>query len=64
MGVTGASMMYSFFERRIQPLQKRCHFGFDYLETEDPSRMFAVELPVGEALRRVGRVLLDVNTVS
>jgi hypothetical protein len=37
MGVIGASMMYSFFERRVQPLQKRYRFGFDYLCSEVPS---------------------------
>jgi hypothetical protein len=29
-GVTGASVAYSFFEHRIQPLQKRVTFGYDY----------------------------------
>jgi hypothetical protein len=48
MGVTGASLMYSFFECQIQPLQKRYCLGFDYLETEDPSRMSVEELPMGE----------------
>lgn len=47
MGVTGASVMYSFFERQIQPLQKKSHFGFDYLESKDPSCMSAEELPSG-----------------
>jgi hypothetical protein len=32
MGVMGVSVTYSFFEQRIQPLQKRSQFGFDYLE--------------------------------
>jgi hypothetical protein len=63
IGVIGVSVMYLFFKRRIQPLQKRCHFGFDFLETEDPSCMSAAELPADEALRWVGRVPLDVNTV-
>jgi hypothetical protein len=60
MGVTGASVMYSFFERRIQPLQKRCPFGFDYLESE---HMSGEELLPGEALKRVGHVLMDVHAV-
>jgi hypothetical protein len=64
MGVNGASMMYLFFERRIEPLQKRCRFGFDFLETKDPSRISTAEMPVGQVLGRVGRVLLDVNTVT
>jgi hypothetical protein len=55
--------MYSFFERQVQPLQKRCQFGFDYLRPEDPSRMSAEELPLGKALKRVKRVLMDVHSV-
>ncbi|RLM78698.1 putative gypsy-type retrotransposon protein [Panicum miliaceum] len=52
MGVTGASVMYSFFKRWIQPLQKRCRLGFDYLGPEDLSQMSADELPPEEALKR------------
>jgi hypothetical protein len=63
MGVTGASVMYSFFERRIQPLEKRCRFGFDYLGAEDPSCMCAKEPQPNEVLTRVKRVLLDVDAV-
>jgi hypothetical protein len=63
MGVTGESVMYSFFEHWIQPLQKRCYFGFDYIEYEDPSCMSAEELLPGEALKRIGRVLMDVHDV-
>jgi hypothetical protein len=63
MGVTGASIMYSFFECRVQPLKKRCQFGFDYLGPEDPSPMSAEELPPGEALKRVKRVLMHVHDV-
>jgi hypothetical protein len=29
-GVTGASVMYSWVGRRIQPLQKHGRFGFEY----------------------------------
>jgi hypothetical protein len=63
MGVTSASIMYSFFERRIQPLQKRCRFGFDFVGPEYPSCMCAEELPPGDALWRVKRVFPDVTSV-
>jgi hypothetical protein len=63
MGVTGASVMFSFFKRRVQPIQQ-CHIlGFDYRGAEDPSRMCAEELTDEAALIRVKRVLLDVNAV-
>ncbi|RLN04812.1 hypothetical protein C2845_PM13G11170 [Panicum miliaceum] len=63
MGVTGASVMYSILKRRIQQLQKRCNLGFDYLGTEDPSRMTVEDLPPKAPLTRVQRVILEVNTV-
>jgi hypothetical protein len=62
-GVTGASVMMSFFKRRIQPIQQRHTLGFEYMGTEDPSRMCAEELRDDAALVRVKRILLDVETV-
>jgi hypothetical protein len=63
IGVTGASVMFSFFKHRIQPIQQ-CHtLGFEYMGAEDPSRMFAEELTDDAALIQVKRVLLEVNAV-
>jgi hypothetical protein len=62
-GVTGASVMLSFFKRRVQPIQQRHTLGFEYLGTEDPSRMCAEELGDDAALVRVRRILLDVDAV-
>jgi hypothetical protein len=63
MGVTGASIMFSFFKRRVQPIQQRHILGFEYKGAEDPSRMCAEELTDEAALTRVRRVLLDVDAV-
>jgi hypothetical protein len=63
MGVTGASVMLSFFKRRIQPIQQRHTLGFEYMGTEDPSRMCAEELGDDAAMVRVKRILLDVDAV-
>jgi hypothetical protein len=63
MGVTGASVMLSFFKRQIQPIQQRHTLGFEYMGTEDPSRMCTKELGDDAALVRVKRILLDVETV-
>jgi hypothetical protein len=41
--VTGIVVMFSWISRRIQPLQKRARFSFDYLGVLDPSR-FSTEL--------------------
>jgi hypothetical protein len=63
IGVTGASVMFSFFKRRFQPIQQRHTLGFEYMGVEDPSRMCTEELTDDAALIRIKRVLLDVNTV-
>jgi hypothetical protein len=63
IGVTGASVMFSFFKRRIQPIQQRHTLGFEYIGAEDPSRMCAEELTDDAAFIRVRRVLLDVDAV-
>jgi hypothetical protein len=63
MGVIGASVMFSFFKRRVQPIQQRHKLGFEYTGAEDPSRMCAEELSDDAALLRVKRVLLDVDAV-
>jgi hypothetical protein len=55
--------MFSFFKRRVQPIQQRHTLGFEYMGTEDPSHMCAEELTDEVALIRVKRVLMDVNTV-
>jgi hypothetical protein len=44
MGVTGTSVMFSFFKRRVQPIQQHHKLGFEYTGAEDPSRMCAEEL--------------------
>jgi hypothetical protein len=41
MGVIGVSVMFSFFKRRVQPIQQRHKLGFEYAGTEDLSRMCA-----------------------
>jgi hypothetical protein len=63
MGVTGASVVFSFFKHRVQPIQQHHILGFEYKGAEDPSRMCAEELTDKAALTRVRRVLLDVDAV-
>ena len=63
MGVTGTSVMKSFFQHRIQLIQQRHTLRFEYMGTEDPSRMCAEELTDNAALIRVKRVLLDADAM-
>jgi hypothetical protein len=58
-----ASVVYSWKGRRIQPLQRRARYDFEYLGVLDPSRFSADKMFKSEAVRRVSRVLLDVDTV-
>jgi hypothetical protein len=62
-GVTGASVMFSFFKRRVQPIQQRHRLGFEYTGTADPSHMCAEELSDEATLQRVQWVLLDVDAM-
>jgi hypothetical protein len=63
MGTTGASIMFSFLKRRVQPIQQHHILGFEYKGAKDPSRMCAEELTDEAALIQVRRVLLDVDAV-
>lgn len=54
-------MAYSFFERRIQQLQKRVTLGYEYQGVADPSWMVRDVLSVEEVIRQVTRILSDVN---
>jgi hypothetical protein len=49
--VTGASVMFAFFKRRVQPIQQRHRLGFKYTGPADPYRMCAEELPDEAALQ-------------
>ncbi|RLM73845.1 hypothetical protein C2845_PM15G02350 [Panicum miliaceum] len=51
-GVTGASIMYSWIGRRVQPLQKRDPFSFDYLSRSDPSCFSIVKIHPTERVLR------------
>jgi hypothetical protein len=53
MGVTGTSIMFSFFKRQVQPIQQHHRLGFEYTGAEDLSRMCAEELSDEAALLRV-----------
>jgi hypothetical protein len=44
IGVTGASVMFSFCKRRIQPIQQRYTLDFKYIGAKDLYRMCAEEL--------------------
>jgi hypothetical protein len=53
IGVTGVSVIFSFFIRRIQPIQQHHTLGFEYIGAEVPSQMCTEELNDDVALIRV-----------
>jgi hypothetical protein len=53
MGTTGAPIIFSFFKRRVQPIQQCLILGFEYKGAEDPSRMCVEELTDEAALIQV-----------
>ena len=61
--VTGEAVMFNWMKRRIQPLQARETFGFQYQGTTDSSRYSEEEISDEEVFSRVQRLLRDVKKV-
>ena len=61
--ITGEVVVFDWIKQRIQHLQACETFGFQYQGTSDPSRYSNIEIPNGEALRRVQRLLTKVEHV-
>jgi hypothetical protein len=53
VGVNAVTVMYSWIGRRIQPLQKHDHFGFEYLGLSGLSRFSVERIQTDEAVLRV-----------
>ena len=49
-GISGESVAFDWMMRRVQPLQTRITFGFEYRGRSDPSRCLEEEISNGEAL--------------
>ena len=61
--ITREAVAFDWMKRRIQPLQARVNFGFEYQGTSDPSWCSDKEISNGEALRRVQRLFEKVEHV-
>ena len=62
-GISGESVTFDWMKRRIQPLQTRVTFGFEYRGRSDPSRCSEEEITNGEVLRRVQQLFDKVEHV-
>ncbi|OEL15328.1 hypothetical protein BAE44_0023651 [Dichanthelium oligosanthes] len=56
-GLTGVKVMWTFFERRIQPLMAQAHTMYRYTSVGDPMRMSPEVLTPGEVRTRVWAVI-------
>ena len=61
--ITGASVVYNWALRRIQPLQKWANLGFEYTGEDDPSHFESKKISEADALHLVKQVLDDVETM-
>lgn len=61
-GVTGATIVWSWLQRRIQPLQRRPNFGYHYIAEGDLSRMSQMEIFEVTALKYLKKAV-GVTTV-
>ena len=63
-GQNGVGVVASFIRRRVQPLQERVHYGFEYTEPQDPARVTTEELTEDEVLERIQDILQAVLVIS
>ena len=62
-GISREVVAFDWMKHRIQPLQARVTFGFEYQGKNDPSRYLEEEISNGEVLRRVQRLFEKVEHV-
>jgi hypothetical protein len=61
--LTGEAIVFDWMKRRIQPLQARETFGFQYQGTTDSSRFLEEEISDEEMFSRIQRLLKNVKDV-
>ena len=59
--MTGAAVIFSRLGRQVQPLQKRCHAGFEYSGLDDPFRFSSERIHPSEAMAILHSVLEGVD---
>ena len=61
--LTGEAIVFDWMKRRVQPLQARETFGFQYQGTTDSSRFLEKEISDEEVFSRILRLLENVKDV-
>nr|TKW20547.1 hypothetical protein SEVIR_4G095600v2 [Setaria viridis] len=62
-GLTGIGMAFNFLNRRVQPLQLRHTWGYEYSGLNDLSRMSPEEISTDEVMERLGRMFKNVEDI-
>ena len=55
-GLTAERVAFSFMKRRIQPLMKRHHYGYEYTSSDDDSRFTNEEISSDAVMERVNKI--------
>ena len=61
--MTGAMVAFSWLGRQIQPLQKRCHPGFEYSGLDEPSQFSSEVIHPNEAIAILNDIFEGVDSV-
>ena len=62
-GLNGVGVVTNFIRHRVQPLQKRVQYGFEYIGPQDPCRVTTEELIEDEVLERIQDILQAVLVI-
>nr|TKW21360.1 hypothetical protein SEVIR_4G163400v2 [Setaria viridis] len=62
-GLTRVGVAFNFMKRRVQPLQLRCTWGYDYSRVNELSRMSPEELSVDEVMAWLRRLLKNASEI-
>ena len=62
--LTGEAIVFNWMKRRVQPLQARETFGFQYQGMTDSSRFLEEEISDEEVFSRIQRLLKNIKDVS
>lgn len=62
-GLTGIHVAASFIKRRVQPLQRRQTWGYEYMGLNDPSKMSPDDISDEEVMVRLNRMFKEFDGV-
>ena len=62
-GLTAERVAYSFMKRRVLPLMKREHYGFEYTGADDSARMAVEEISDDLIMIRLKRIFKVITAV-